>query len=634
MPQEPMNFNVIMPQPFVLSEQPKEELNKMRDEVMDKVQSWEKRMSPFFDGYFTAADSWRIKPSDRRGARGVKTLFNSKSGEMHRAAETLASVWQRMLTASDPYFEVVRRGLNPGGMEITEAELYAVEGVLQEQQRVSQYKRKLFKSLRSCGLMGLAIVEEPYISLPYGYGRKYIEFTDWQFRPMIRTGFDTTACDVSDSDYIFTIDFVSKWVLCNMASLSIEHWDKDIVDKHVQEYGGGSSKAATSVWDRVRMSRIRAGYQDTDTDVFENVNYHGRLEEGKNIREAYAESISLDNDPKYMDWSLGILDGTDICKFHMTQYGDWRTRFKILRYKEFEDEPLPYGAGQIGRKLHREMDINESMTNDMLTAFTLMMFKIGKYSGYTEKQFVWEPLKLVELEDINQLAPLIPDPNAFKVALEMIQLRREDFRNTVGAQTNLQAQITKASATESAIAQTEAIRGAGVHAELLAESVREHLEQSHVNNLNYLDESIWVGLTGGQKPRMINRFNLPINIGFNVKVVTDKDFRPERVKNLMQMLQMLTSVRSFVPTSMNAIRPVFEEIFRSFGMNPALLAEPVPAADALEMKMNRLLSSGHLGQQVQGEIAGDGAGGAEMQNTPVGPVPTSPGNVPMMDMSA
>src|SRR4029077_16903123 len=108
-------------------------------------------------------------------------------------------------------------------------------------------------------------------------------------------------------------------------------------------------------------------------------------------------------------------------------------------------------------------------------------WKIGKYSGYQEKQMAWEPLKTIELEDISQLAPLTPDPNAFKVAMEMINLRREDFRNIVGAQTNLQAQITGASATESAISQTEAIRGAGVHAEVIAEMMREYCEIGHVN---------------------------------------------------------------------------------------------------------------------------------------------------------
>jgi len=37
-------------------------LKKIRDEIMDKVQSWERRMAPFFEAYFRGTDSWRIKP--------------------------------------------------------------------------------------------------------------------------------------------------------------------------------------------------------------------------------------------------------------------------------------------------------------------------------------------------------------------------------------------------------------------------------------------------------------------------------------------------------------------------------------------------------------------------------------------
>lgn len=635
-PMEMPDFNILIPKPFSIANQPKDQLNKIKDEIMDKCVSWERRMAPFFEGYFIGADSWRIKPSRSKARGGGKTLFNSKSGETHRAAETLASVWQRMLTASDRYFAVTKRGLNPGGQPISESELYAVEGVLQEQQRVSQFKRKLLKSLRSCGLMGVAVAEEPYISLPYGPGRKHMEFTDWQFRPMIRTGFDTSVCDIVESDYIFTIDFLSKWAVRNMASLDTEHFDMAVVEKHLSEFAKGVPNYATSVWDRVRASRSRAGYTDPDDQIFECLNYHGRLEEGKSIQDAFAESIGLDQDPKFVDWSVGILDGLDVTKFHMTQYGDWRTRFEVMRYKEFEDEPIPYGIAQLGRKLQREMDMNESMTNDLLTAFTLMMWKIGKYSGYTEKQFVWEPLKMIELDDITQLAPLTPDPTAFRVALDMIGLRREDFRNIVGAQTNLQAQVTKASATESAIAQNEAMRGAGVQAEILAESLREHLEKSHCNNLSYLDEPIWVGLTGTQKPYKVNKYNLPTNVGFNILLVTDKDFRPERVRNIMTALQMVTSIRSFVPTSINAVRPLFEELFRSFDLDPRLIAQPMPAADVLEAKMNRLLSGGGLKNEVEGERADeevgqvnpaetpeDALGGTSIYNSPVGEVQIS-----------
>ena len=140
------DFNVINRKPFILSEQPENELDEIKDEVMDKVITWEKRMSPMFEGMFVAADSWRIKPRSSK-KRDSKTLFDSKSGETHRATETLATIWQRMLTAADPYFEGVAMGLNPMGQPIGETEIYATEQVLQEQQRISKFKKKLWSQV-------------------------------------------------------------------------------------------------------------------------------------------------------------------------------------------------------------------------------------------------------------------------------------------------------------------------------------------------------------------------------------------------------------------------------------------------------------------------------------------------------
>lgn len=640
----PFDFNVITPKPFSLKDQPRDSLDKVRDEMMDKVRTWEKRQAPFFEMYFRGTDSWRIKPPTNKSQK-PKQLFNSKSGETHRGAETLATVWQRMLTASDPYFEALKQGLNQAGQETSEEELYATEGVLLKQQEVSGYKGKLLRSLRSLANVGTVVVEQPYTKRPYGFGQSFIEYTDFLFRPMIRVGFDTAVYDIKESDFIFTIDFLSKWMLQNIASVDSEYWDYDLVKKHISDFGNGIPANASGIYNRIRESRSRAGYNEADANVFENINYHGRLDPENPVVYALAESLGGAVDPEFVDFSAGLLDAQDICKFHVTQYGDWRTRFLRATYKDFEDEPQGYGIFQLGRRLQREMDINEGMTNDLLTAFTLMMFKIGKYSGYSEKQMVWEPLKTIELEDINQLAPLTPDPNAFKVALEMINLRREDFRNIMGAQTGLQAQYSKGiSATEAGLSQTEAIRGASVHAEIMGEPlVREHLEVSHLNNLNYLDEPIWVGLTGTKKPLLIDKNKLPVNVGFKVKIVTDKDFRPEGIQKLLETIQICTSIRNDVPASINAIPHLFEELFRRLGMNPRLLREPVPVADQMAMMLNKAIKSGAMpsapGQGAPNEVAGEAAGaggGVNMQNTPVGPVPTSPlgANQPQLEASA
>lgn len=632
--EETLNFGISIPKPFRLEDQSKEDLDKIKEEVMDKTVTWERRMSTFFDAFFIAQDSWRIKPRAKKG-RDSKTLFDSKSGETHRATDTLATVWQRMLTAADPYFEVVAMGLSPNGQPLTESDLFNAEAVLIRQMEISRYRDKLLTVLQSIALLGTGIVEEPYVSLPYGFGRKSIEFTDFNFRSLLLTGFDTAVSDINDSDFIITVDFISKWMLRNIASQDTEHYDINKVEAHIEEFGKGVPNSLTDVYTRLQQSRSRAGYYDQDAKVFENLNYHGRLETN-DVMSAFAESIGLDQDPKYVDWSVGVLDGTDVCKFHMTQYGDWRTRFKVATYKHFENEPLGYGIGQIGRKLQRQMDVMESLTDDRFMFDILNMMKIGKYSGYSAKQFVAEPMKMIELEDVNQLVPLVGDPRVLQQALAMIGMRREDFRNIVGAKTNLQAEISKASATESAIASTEAIRSAGVHAEIIGEPlVRGHLEQSHLNNLNYLDEGIWVGMTGSRAPMQVTKNQLPINVGFKMKIVTDKDFRPERIKNLLQVIQIATSIRNLMPSSINVIKSAWQELYRSLGMNPRMLDEQMPIADMLEMKAARMAASGGgMGNEVAGEMADEGSGAMHVEDTPMGPVPTSPLGSSSMDMSA
>lgn len=627
-----LNFNVIIPEPFRLENQSKSDLDKIKSEIMDKVSTWETRMTPFFNGYERAADSWRIKPSKTRNAKS-KLLYNSKSGETHRAAETLATVWTRMLTASDPYFSAVAEGLSQSGLPITEEELFMSESVLVKQQRAARFKKKLLRISRSLGLMGTVVVERPFVSMPYGFGRKNIEFTDMVFRPLIRTGFDTAVCDINDSDYIFFIDFLSQWMLRNQASQDTDHWDFKLVEKHIKEFSSGQPPVNRETYSRLQSSRARAGYTDMNVQVFENISYHGRLDTENSVIQAYADSEGLQDDPKFMDWSVSILDGVDIAKFHMTQYGDWHTRAGAVTYKDFEDEPLGYGIGQSGRKLQRNMDLLESMTDDLAAWTALGMMKAGAGARYSQKQLVLEPKAIIDMEDVSQLMPLVPDPGALQRCLEMIALRREDFRNIVGAQTNLQAVKSQAgSATEAALSQTEAIRSASVHAEIIGETLlREQLEISHINNLNYLDEPIWVALTGSRKPVLVDKNKLPANIGFEIKIVTDKDFRPDRVRNLLQALQIIASGNTFLPSSLNAIRPIMKEIFRSFELNPAILNEQVPVADMMEMRMNKLANAGRIppidapeGQGIEGNLG-------NVQETPVGPVPTSPnpGNYPI-----
>ncbi len=217
----------------------------------------------------------------------------------------------------------------------------------------------------------------------------------------------------------------------------------------------------------------------------------------------------------------------------------------------------------------------------------------------------------------------------------MQAMKIEDFRSSTGASNTLQAAETKASATEASLTQTEGIRAASVYAECIAETlIREHIIQMHINNLDYLDAQIWIAMTGGKKPRILDRNNMPRNVGFEIRVTTDKNFRPERNKILLEMLQITSSIRNVFADpniQINTQRELLQEIFRNNDLNPRLLTQQVSMGDQLlyAIRQNqRMQQNPQLGAENEAFKAGDESGGGSNIHTPVGPVPTSPMGAP------
>lgn len=623
------DFNVIIPQPFSLKRHTQENVDKIREEVMERVKSWENNMSTFFGEYREAADSWRMIP--RKVSGKPTALFNSKSGETNRAVNTLASLWFRMLTASDPFFEARSWQGTP-----SEEDLYATEGVMSEQLTRLQYKRKLFKVLRSLALMGTVIIEEPWVSLPVGVGQKSFEGTDFMFRSLLQTAFDPYVYDLEFSDFIATIDYPSKFRLREYANLNSDTWDRDMIEDAIRdrtELNSNRGGFSTDVWNRINERKQRAGYQQLDNSVFELINYHGKLDSNNPVMEDWWQSEGRTDDIRFTDWTVGILDGQKIPRFHGTPFGTWHHNFKTAHINEFELEPIGYGVGKLGKRQQRELDTVQSRSNDALTMGIYTMWKVGRYAGLKSNQLQIKPFNVVELEDVNQLEQLKVDFQAIVQALAMQGILKEDFRAITGASSNLQAQVTNATASEAALAQTEAIRGNSVMAEIIAETlVREHLNTCHVNNVNLLDNEIWVELSGGAEPKFApySRNNLPASIGFRIRTTTDKDFRPERLQRLLEGINMATSIRQIVPASMNVVRPLLEEWFRSIGISPRRLREPIPVMDQVTAAIQRGATQGGgngggaIGNEVAGEVAEEGSGAVNIADLPIGDVPTSP----------
>lgn len=642
-------FNVIIPQQgFSLSRHSQSDKDKIKDEILDKIRTCENSLNKFYGEYNEYADAWRVQRTRNYG-NNPKSLFNSRTGETHRAVEALCTFWYRVLTANDPYFEAVGEGLSPNGQPLTPEQLYAIEQIILKQNNFINFRKKLLLSLRSAGTFGTAIVEEPFIQRPVSGSRRYMEATDFVLSPLIKSFFDTNLPDITLSDFMANADYATANRIISLAYNDTESWDLDAVKKALDGNSSDSVKRDTSALDRINQRKVRAGYQDVDKKLHELINYHGRLSkdciETGLIQEMW-QFEGDDQDPATVDFSFRLLDSGTMVSAYPTQYGDWRTRFKTFSIKQFELEPIGYGIGRVGRKAQGEMDFITSNANNLSTLSTYGMWLVSKYAGIKSGQLGMEPNNLIEVEDItNALTPLRPDVNAISYAINLLASLKADFRSTTGATDTLQAALTKASATESSIAQNEAVRQQSVTAEIIGEAIREHFETQHLNNINHLDTPIWIAL-GEENPELVQytKANIPINVGFKMKMTTDKDYRPQRLDNLFKAIQLYSSIRQDIDPTIgyNASKNLSKEAFRSLSLDPRKLFEQVPMKDqlAMQMRRNQINNSGGgqggaIGNELSGEMMGEmGGGGVNIESSPVGDVEMSPNNPNLIDGSA
>jgi hypothetical protein len=272
------------------------------------------------------------------------------------------------------------------------------------------------------------------------------------------------------------------------------------------------------------------------------------------------------------------------------------------------------------------------MVNNLLLMSALNMWKMGRYGGLRAGNIPLTPLGIIKVDRVDELEPLRPQIESLAHGMNMMNQWRDDFRNLVGAKSGLQAEVTGATATESTLTQAEGVRSAGVSVEILAEPlIREHIETMHLNNLYLLDQDVWVEVAGLKKPIYYNRDSLPVNVGFTVRLTTDKNYRPERAQKLIQSLQFATSLRNNLG-DINIVKPLVAELFREFDIDPRILSEPLPIKDQIMNAFRRSQKMGGVENEIYGELSSAGLendGMTSSVNTPKGPVPTSPINTRM-----
>lgn len=561
------------------------------------LSSFDSGMEKFTNDFNKFADNYRIKTKTKR-RNDVGSFHNTFVPEMTRAVESLATTLYRMMTANDPNFYPI--ALNPS---VSEESLYASTTLLRYQQEHLEQNRKLLTALRSCCLFGTVIVEEPWVSFPFGSRNAITKGTDFIPRSLLQIGFDPSCSDIEESDWLSLTDWVTPIKLKKLINQDIngETWNKELIGKAIDE--NGNFRALPR---KVQERKTQAGYNVQDKNILELTTFWRPNPETDGVE----------------DWVFGVLNGQYMIQKHPTPFNHGIRPFRSARYIDFELEPFGYGVGFLGDRSQTDINFNRNRLMDLITFAIYSMFKSGT-GGPKQKDLKIKPLNVISMEDINQLDVLRPLLEAALPGIKLEEILKDDFRTETGATNTLQASPMDVTATEAGIAQNEALRRVGSYAEGIADRLlKRHLHVSHLNNIQFLDDQFWVKVTGQEKPTRIYPTLLSQDIDFIVRLTTDKDFRTNRVRRIIESIQVMTTTKSNVEFTPEQINPLLQELFRALGINPMYAPKAKPMLE--QMRQSQLGTQELLENLPDNLMTGGTEGGGGEIMTPVGSVSLTP----------
>lgn len=514
------------------------------DEVTTKLTDFQSKLSGHLREQDARWDMYDAIPYIQRRDKESENMAKASTSTTSEAVETITHTLYTMLTAADPNFELV----SVTG-QISESALFKNTQFLKLQMQKINYKRKLLKLLRSLTLNGTAFVYQPWVSWPYGDPDPAWESCDFVPLALNQVFWSHTAADLEKSDYFGMTDIVSPGHLRVLSGADEEGavWIRENIDLAIKESGDKETFN-----EEVKMRLTKLGYSDFSKH-WEYIAYWGKL-----------EAIGDNN-----DYVVGIVNRKYLVRFHASPYPNGVFPIRPVRYLEVDNDPLGRGIGHQLKYPQRLINSNLNRTMDAIT-FGLFNMMIGsKYNGIDTRKMRPRPWLYLEAEDPNSIVQMKPDLQSAAMGLKLHELLLDQARNDTGATSTLQAVITEASASEVRIAQNNSIRRASNVAEVIGESlIRDTVWFMNLNNFMFVDAPVWLRDTGSPKPLMLYPSEISKNVDPTPRIITDKDFAPQAVKNSLQLLQIITSVRNMIPGDVD-VRPIIASIIRRQGEDPA-----------------------------------------------------------------
>ena len=253
-----------------------------------------------------------------------------------------------------------------------------------------------------------------------------------------------------------------------------------------------------------------------------------------------------------------------------------------------------------GKDLQKDMNRTLRYVSNVAKFSLFNMFLAGRGSGLKSGGMNIIPWSAMQVDDVNQIKELRPQVEGMGLGLKLYEILRDDLRGVTHATTTLQAAISGATATESSLAQSEALRAISITAEVNSDSVIRPYFRTIITNM--IDQNPYDS-------------DLVRDVDVYAKVTTDKDYRPEHAKKLLEYGQFATSIRSQMPIDFN-IQPILDKLSRAVDINPRLTKMPISEADRMMNILQRLQGSPEMKNALMGEQAGASQPGANVSGVP------------------
>lgn len=579
---------------------------KIVDEIVEKAGDYETQQSGWISKVGEWGDIFRVK----RPTRKDNTFSNPRLTEGMRANNTLATMAFRMMTAQDPYFDLV-----PYSPVHGTDKLLKIAATLDIQLEATNYKSHLLNAIMGCVGFGTTIVQEDYEVIGINALGRRVPATTFKPRSLFQVAFDRSCTDLDDADWVTTSDLVSDAGLMRLASQADEikqPWNKKVLEFAAKEKVDGKD---LNQFVSQRLSQLGYGFSGP-TLRKELMMYHGKLD--------------CMNDG--IEYVCALVNRKHLVRFHPNQSQHGKRNFRVAYWMRdpLNLDPTGLGLSMLG-DFHKSMDGNRQKVQDGVTMGTYNMWERNRNAGIDDADLHPRPLNIIDVDEMGQFRPLPFDFRGAEAGLKMEEILRQEFMAASGATPTLQAILTEGTATESTLAQNEALRNISVKAEIMANPlVRDHLRVMHSNNVEFMDAPVNVNIKG--RPELAYPADLRADVDFKLKLTVDKDYKPKRLEHLIQLASILTSTKSQHPDLASiTIGPIIKEIARGLGVPADEVIPQAPASDPL----TALLANADPGM-LGALLSGQGGGGMPMPpttpqsgpeaaiQTPIGIVPGSP----------